>query len=232
MKNKFSVILVFLMTIPLISSAQTNDFGIWTTIEATKKFRRWDLGVEAELRTRENTSEVQRWSLEADIAFRVFKPLQTGISYKYISINDAEYNDFQPRQRYSFYVKAKKKVGDFTFSLKEQAQRTIKDERDRIKDDNTYDTYRINPEWIWRNRIQVAYNIPHFPVNPSFSVETFYQLNNPEGNTFDALRFTLSWKYKLSKHHKLEIYGLFDHEINVSDPVNTWVTGISYTFLF
>jgi hypothetical protein len=33
------------------------------------------------------------------------------------------------------------------------------------------------------NRFKIGYDIPKFPVKPAFSFETFYQLNNPDGNT-------------------------------------------------
>lgn len=85
---------------------------------------------------------------------------------------------------------------------------------------------------MWRNKLKVKYDISHFPVTPSFSVETFFQLNNPDGNQFNKLRYTLSFGYKINKHNQVECYGLINNKINVSDPYKSYVLGIGYTYSF
>jgi hypothetical protein len=229
---KLIYITIILLLAGTIAKSQTSDFGIWTSAEVTKKLKKWDLSVEGILRTRDNASELKRWGIKGDVSFKVLKPLKIGINYQYITFNDIKYNDYQPRQRMSAYLTGKLKLSNFSFSLREQAQRTIKDESDRIKASGKYDNYKINPEYLWRNKLQVAYNIPHFPVTPSISFETFYQLNNPDGNQFCDLRYTLSFEYKITKHHTVELYGLIDKEINVNDPVQSNVLGVGYSFSF
>ena len=146
--------------------------------------------------------------------------------------NDIEYSDVQPRQRYAIYTQGKQKFGNFKIYIREQFQRTIKDERDRIKFNGQHDTYSINPEWEWRNRIKLLYNIPNCPFNPSAYFESYYYLNDPDGNSFSKLRFDLSLNYKLSKHHRFELYGLIDKEVNEINPVTTWIIGLEYTYVF
>ena len=212
--------------------SQTNDFGIWTSVGAEKQLGKWYLGANTELRTFNNTSEVQRWSIQFDAEYKVIKSVNTGVSYKYMYFNDLKYTDYQPRIRYTFFIEAKYKVGDFKIFLREKLQRTIKDESDRLKENGKYDNYKINPEWTWRNRLKVNYNIPHFLGTPSFSIEPFFQLNNPEGNSFNNIRYTLSFDFKLSKQHEFKAYGLIDNEMNVDSPVRTFVLGFGYTFSF
>jgi len=213
-------------------SAQTSDFGAWTSLGVAKKQGKWNLEATGELRLREDISRFDRVSIQLAASYRFFKQLRAGLGYEFIYYNDSEYNDYQPRQRYMLFIQGKQKIRHFSFSLREKVQRTIKDESDRLKENGNYDNYKINPEWIWRNRITLTYNIPRFPLNPAFSFESFYQLNNPDGNRFEKLRYILSINYKPGKHHEFEFYGLMDHKINVENPYKRYILGLGYVFSF
>jgi hypothetical protein len=230
MKMKASLFLFLLLLTSANLWAQTEDFGVWTTIGAEKKLGKWNIGTEAELRTNSNAGQVSRWSLRLETSYNIIKPLKVGGSYQYIDFYDSKYADFQPRHRFFLYLQGKQKLGNFIFTLRERVQVTTKDESDRIKASGNIDTYKINPEWNWRNRLKAEYNIPHFPVSPSFSIESFYQLNNPDGNSFNNMRYALGFKYKPMKRHEFELYGLFDKEMNVNNPVKKYVVGIGYVY--
>jgi hypothetical protein len=230
MKIKYLSLLVLLF--PLSVLAQINDYGVWTTIGADKDVGKWNFATEAELRTNDNSTEVNRWSMKLEASYSILKQLKVGAGYEFIYFHDLKYWDFQPRNRFYFNVQGKYKFANFIFTLRERAQVTAKDESDRIKSNGKIDTYRVNPAWVWRNRLKLAYNIPHFPVTPSFSFETFYSLNDPDGNDFNDLRYTLAFTYNLTKHHELELYGLIDREINVNNRVQTYVLGLSYHYSF
>jgi hypothetical protein len=124
------------------------------------------------------------------------------------------------------------KWNNFSFSLREKLQVTFKDESDRIKSNGTIDTYKMDPEWTWRNRMLMSYNISHCALTPSFSVETFYELNNPDGNTFDNVRYTLSLDYKINKRNSINIYGLINSKLNSDDVNGKYILGVGYTHSF
>ncbi len=228
---KTAVIFFFLVDI-LPVSAQNNDFGIWLSAGTSMKPGKWDLDVTGALRLKEYVSQIDRWSIQLDASYHIIKRLKAGLGYEFICYNDSEYDDFQPRQRYSLFLQGKQKFGHIAFSIREKVQRTIKDESDRIKENGNYDNYKINPEWIWRNCLKITYNIPQFPVNPSFAFESFYQLNNPEGNRFEKLRYTISLNYKPAKHHEIELYGLLDQKINIDNSYIRYILGAGYVFSF
>jgi hypothetical protein len=232
MKLNIRASLFVFLLIPLILTAQTADFGIWSSIGIDKSLRKWDLGAQTELRTNDNSGQINRLSFSLAASYNLIKPLKIGTGYEYIYFHDVKFSDYQPRQRYIVYAQGEQKLGNFKFTLREKIQRTIKDESDRIIETGKYDNYKINPEYIWRNRLNVAYNIPQFPVTPSLSFETFYQLNNPDGNAFNQFRTMLSFKYKLTKQNEFKIYGLIDKEINVVDAAKIYVVGFEYTFSF
>jgi hypothetical protein len=232
MRNKpYSFLFFFLFISPSLW-AQTGNWGSRTSIGAEKELGKWDFDANVEFRTKYNFEQTDRWCFQLNTAYSIIKPIKIGAGYEFIYFYDLKYSDYQPRQRYLLFLEGKQSIGKFKFSIREQFQRTIKDERDRIKDNGKYDHYNINPEWYWRNRIKVAYNIPKCPITPSFSFEAFFQLNNSDGNQFDKLRYTLSVDYKLHKRHKFQVYGLIDQKINVETPVNRYIIGLGYTYSF
>lgn len=227
------IILLFIFQAFLISvEAQTKNFNFWTSIEIEKKIGKWDISSNTELRLNNGFSQMTRCSFQIGAAYNIIKPLKIGAGYEFIYFHDFEYLDYQPRQRYFAYLQAKQKFGNFTFYIRERFQRTIKDESDRINENGNYDTYKINPEWAWRNRFKIAYDFLKIPISPSLSFESFYQLNNPDGNHFNKLRYTLSLSYNLTKHHKFEVYGLIDQKINVKVPSKIFISGFEYSFSF
>ena len=109
---------------------------------------------------------------------------------------------------------------------------TIKDESNRIKEDGTTDTYKMNPEWSWRNRLTLSYNIPNSKVTPSLSAESFYQLNNPDGNSFDNMRYQLSFDYKINKRNHVELFGVINSELESEDATGKYILGAAYKYSF
>lgn len=215
-----------------VARAQSSDFGVWAAIETEKKLsKKWSINGELDFRTMNGLSTVRRWTIKPGVEYNAFKFLKAGAAYQFIYFYDAQYSDFQPRHRFITYVQGKQKWSSFTFTLRERVQVTTKDESDRIKVSGKIDTYKMNPEWTWRNRLAVSYNIPNSRFEPGFSFESFYQLNNPDGNNFDGLRYILSTEYKLNKKNSIEIYGVFDKDSNLDlDATDRWVLGFNYKF--
>lgn len=222
--------LLLLVCIPL--SSQNDDFGIWSSVEITKKLKKIELNGELEFRMRDNLQNIARLSGKVGAEYRIIKPLKIGAAYQYIHFYDVEYSDYQPRNRFIAYLQGRQKWGDFTFSLRERIQVTTKDESDRIKSSGKIDTYKMNPDWVWRNRLKIAYDIPKSKITPAVSAESFYQLNNPDGNVFEGMRYTLSGTYKINKKQSVELFGLYDKEMNVNNPENRYVVGAAYTYSF
>ncbi|MBN1158120.1 MAG: DUF2490 domain-containing protein [Bacteroidales bacterium] len=230
--NRLCVSAVLLLLVSFGLPAQEKDFGFWTSIAAEKQIKKWELGTEVELRTKNNGRQVDRWSFEAEASYTLIEQLKAGAGYKFIYFHDLKYLDFQPRNRFFLFLQGKLEYGDFTFWLREFIQLTTKDESDRIKESGKTDTYRMNPETTWRNRLKVAYDIPKFPLNPCLSFESFYQLNNPEGSMFEQLRLKLSFDYRLNEQHEFEFFGLIDKEMNEDNNVQAIVAGLGYKFVF
>lgn len=232
MEQKTVIVLLLLLLILAPLRSQTDDFGVWSSLEATKKLKNFELNGELEFRMRDNLQQVARLSGKVGVEYRIIKPLKVGVAYQYIHFYDVEYSDYQPRNRFITYLQGRQKWGNFTFSLRERIQITTKDESDRIKSSGKIDTYKMNPDWVWRNRLKIAYDIPKSRITPAVSVESFYQLNNPDGNVFEGMRYTLSGTYKINKKQSVELFGLYDKEMNINNPENRYVAGAAYTYSF
>lgn len=224
----------------LTAMAADNDNGLWTSVEASKSFSK-KLKLEGELETRlsDNVSRVSRLSLQVGATYRLHQYVSVGAAYGLMSVYDAKYFDYQPRHRVSVTATGRYKLGRVSFSLRERIQLTTKDESDRIytktqtgKESKwgTIDTYSINPAWIWRNRLKLDYDIPQSPFTPFVSVETHYQLNNPNGNTFEGIRLMAGTEYKLGKQHSVSASLLFDREF--ADNANRQVLALGYAYKF
>lgn len=222
------ILLLFTVT----AQAQNPDWGIWTAAEMEKKLGRWRLNGEMELRTNDNAAVIDRWSVKVGGDYALMKNMKLGAAYEFLHFHDVEYTDYQPRHRLITYAQGKQKWGNFVFSLRERFQVTTKDDSDRIKKNGKTDTYKINPAWSWRNRLKVAYEIPRSRFTPAASVETFYQLNNPEGNRFDGVRTTLSVACRLDGRKTIELSGIYHKEVNLQKPQDKLVASIGYIYSF
>lgn len=223
----FIFLMSFLAWSPMLMS-QNESYGTWTSMGVEKEYKKWDFGAETELRTIYYTRLIERWSLGVNADYSLFKQLKVGVGYQFMNKLDQKYLNYSIRNRFNLGATGKLKLADFSFTLRERIQMTQKDDSKRIQDDGTIDTYSVNPEWSWRNRLAMAYNIPHFKVTPSFSVESFYQLNNPDGNTFDNMRYVLSFDYKINKHNNIEIYGVINSNLESDDATGKYILGVSY----
>lgn len=231
--GKKSVLSAIGLLLALSTMAQTNDFGVWASVDATKDIsKKWRVTGELENRTRDNSSQVGRWGAQVGTEYKIWKLVSVGLAYQFQYYHDMKYSDFQSRSRFIGFLQGKYKWNNFSLGLRERFQVTTKDESDRIKSSGKTDTYRINPEWVWRNRLKLDYDIPSSKFTPSFSFESFYQLNNPDGNQFDGLRYTLSLGYNINKQHSIDLSGIYDREINTDEPANRQVLGIGYSFKF
>lgn len=212
--------------------AQDDSYGIWTSITAEKKIKKWELSSTAELRAINLYSDIKRWSIDADASYSLLKHIDLGFNYKYMYFHDFKYDDFQSRSRFSAYTQGDFKINRFKFSIRELVQTTIKDISDRIKADGSLDTYKMNPEWYWRNRIKIAYNFRHSRFTPGLSAETYFPLNNQDGNKFDEIRYKVSLNYRLSKKQSIEMFGLMGRQLNTTSPNCKYAGGVNYSISF
>jgi len=142
--------LLFLLMAMITSSvsAQSDDFGLWTTIGVTKKIdKKWDIDFEVENRLQDNLGALDRWTAAIGGSYKPTKWLKFDVGYKFIYYNTlaetkakvTKYADdeeteienikirtsdpyWNTRHRFSVSATLKKKFGYFEVSLREQWQ--------------------------------------------------------------------------------------------------------------
>lgn len=269
MKKYFQLLLALLAFAPLSAQVSDEPGGIWTAISAEKDLsKKLTLGSELELRTLDFTSDIERFSIGLSLDYAITKQLKAGIGYDYLNVHDSYdwgispvtgidsvRTWMQPRHRFYGQLAWKKKIGDFSISFRERAQVTYKDDKNRLKQDKEFpgdpllnDTNfaRVNPDFTWKNRVKIDYNIPNSKFTPAFSVETYMLLNDPDLKPFfSKIRYTLAVEYKINKKNAVELFGMLnaergEMEVVVPGPnyyiIGNWsnspVIGVSYHHKF
>jgi hypothetical protein len=230
--SKFIAFSILILSLPFVGIAQDDNFHTWTSVGIKKSINNLELSSEAEIRKAGFYEKTLRSSLEIAAYYDISKVIEVGPAYTLIQFYDSKYNDYQIRHRFDFAVTGKLKINRFTLRLREQIEYTKKDESDRIRDNGSIDTYRINPELLWRNRLKISYNVKGIPLTPSLAAESFYQLNNPDGNIFEKFRYTMSLSYKVAKHHEFQLFNLINQDRTEPDSQTEYVLGLGYTFDF
>lgn len=234
-KTIFFIILLLLITSVTATVQAQKEFGTWTNISVDKKLdKKWTIVAETELRTIYNVQLISRWSLGVEAEYKIIKPLELNFGYEFMNTLDEKYKNYQFRNRFKTDLTGKKKWRDFSFSLSEGLQFTTKNDSKRIQSDGIIDTYKINPALMWKNNFEVEYNIPKCKITPEFDFKTYYSLNNPDGNAFDKIRYTLSFQYKLNKHNNISLFGVYNEELgsDEADYSGKYNLGVKYTHHF
>jgi hypothetical protein len=240
MRNKVLIVSFLLSTVVAISQ-ESEPGGIWTAISADKDItKKWSVGGELEFRTKGFTTDRDRFAAQIGTDYQLMKNFKVGVSYNWLNVDDdykfssdsIRTDYFQNRHRLNTQAVWRFKTGNLTLQFRERFQATFKDDSDRINAKNEINNNRINPEFVWRNRIKMTYSRKKMPWSPYFSFETYYLLNEPEQvrffssdltsftertHFFSKLRYSLGVDYKINKRHSVGVNGLFSHERGASE---------------
>ncbi len=214
-------------------NAQSKYGGIWTNIALEKKiFKKWELGLEQELRTDDFLQHLDRWSISGNIEHKIIAPLRVGLNYTLMNVFDKKYEVYQFRNRLQPYLTVKLSWNNFKLSIKEGTQFTKKNDSKRIKKNGKIDQYKINPAWVWKSNLKLEYKIDKIKTAPGYEFESYYELNNPEGNQFKKYRHTFFLKHKINKRNTIKIFHLTDTRYfkrkDTKYTSSQYIIGISY----
>lgn len=239
-------ILFLLILMPLMASAQSDDFGIWTSVGAEKKVnKKFAVDVEAEYRTRDNSGTSDRWSFGVGARYKLTSWLRASAGYTLLY----DHNDkttykasgkvnkeavfWGTRHRFNVTLTALQKFGDLKLSLRERWQYTYRPEKTIQRydvDDEEWEskTYRGKGRNVLRSRLQADYNIPKSHLTPYVSAELF------NAWSVQKTRYTVGLEWDINKHNGLEAYYRYQNVRNDDDDnePNRHILGIGYTFKF
>ena len=212
-------------------TAQT-EAGLWTELGAEKKIsKKFSIGLEADLRTRNNLKTMDRWSLGLAAEYKPIKYLKLGAGYSLLNNNfredisyntDGSYNNWRPsywgiRHRFNASVTGTYKFSNnLRISLRERWQYTYRPEKTVCRWD--FD----NSQWEdkvrdgkgknqLRSRLQVEYDKKGALLTPYTNVELYNSW------AIEKIRYTVGTDFNISKQHTFNVFYRFQNMKNV-DP--------------
>ena len=228
------------------ANAQSDDFGLDFSLEAEKKLsKKWSLGLEAEVRTRDNTKTMDRWSGGLSAEYKITKWLKASAGYNFLYDNNEKINYLDNgkiknethywgvRHRFNVSLTASQKFGNFKFSLRERWQYTYRPEKtadrwDAVDEEWHSHTYSGKGKNVLRSRFQVEYDKKGLALTPYANVEFF------NAWSLQKTRFNVGVDWKLSKQHAVGAfyrYQVVRDDDDDNEP-NIHMLGLSYKFKF
>lgn len=215
--------MISIVTVHAFSQA-INDAGLWLSLNIEKKLsKRLELSLTEEYRIKENCTQHNLFYTDVGIAFKPVGFMKLSLSYRSVQKYLLD-ETFSFRHRLTWDILLKKKWGHWVPSFRQRIQTQVKD---------VYSSETGNvPEWFARERLELKYDTDK-PLQPYAAVEWRYQLKDP-GNmdlngTWNRVRYTLGFDYKLNEKNALSLYYLIQRGFNVPEPQHLYITGLSYT---
>ena len=232
----------------LTAGAQSDDFGMWYEIGAEKKLnKKWSVGVEGELRTRNNTRTLDRWSGGISAEYKIIKGLKASAGYTFLSDNNKEEltmksdglrpNKWMPsywgaRHRLNVSLTGSVDWGRLNVSLRERWQYTYRPAVDGKKydfDEEAWKSVKGKGKNVLRSRLQLSYDFPNWKFDPYANVEMFNA-----GHGIDKMRYQVGVDYKYRKQHVFSLTYRYQTVNDDADDneVNSHLIGFGYKFKF
>lgn len=238
--------LALLTSIPLM--AQTES-GLIVTAEAEKKIgKRLTLGLEAEMRTRNNLRTMDRWAFGVGAGYKLNKWLRADAGYDLLNSHfreDYNYkssgavNTWRPsywgvKHRVHASLTGSYRFNDIKLSLRERWQYTYRPEKtvqrwdydDEAWEDKVRTALSKNQ---LRSRLQVEYAPKNALLTPYANVELYHSWG------IEKIRYTVGTDIQLGKQHSLGVFYRYQDMKNVDaddyDP-NMHYFGVGYKFKF
>ena len=244
-------ILCLLMGVTAMTAmAQSDDFGIWTSVEVQKKIdKKWSVGAEAEMRTRDDAGTIDRWSGGFDVDYKIMKGLKLSAGYSYLYDNNLrqtfhsdgtlnkEAKYWGSRHRFQVSLTGERGFGNFGVSLRERWQYTYRPEQSVSErydyDDEDWDgeakTWRGKGKNVLRSRLQVEYKLKALGLTPYASAEMY------NAWSVQKMRYTLGADWKITKQHVVGLYYRYQnvrHDDDFDNEPNRHILGLGYKFKF
>lgn len=204
MMIKRSLLIILLVTVCTSGFPQKDDFGIWYDVSTEiKPIKKFELDLEACLRTFDNASLIEEVFVEGGISYKVNKYLNAGAAYRFTQ-NIEDDDSYHPRHKWFVDLKGTVPAGDFSFILRVRFQKRYKtyfeDEDDKI------------PVSHFRGKFTIFYDIPSFHLNPYLGYELFTPVFNEPKRRIDKNRFFIGAEYNITKKHTVEAEYIFQRD--------------------
>lgn len=222
MINKSLFIALLLTIVPAFVQAQLNDAGYLASIGVSKSIgQELNLQLNQEFRGNNRFATFDRSLTGITIGYK--HPaffLKTALGYDLIYQNSSA--GFQFRHRISGSLSADHAISRFSIEVRSRMQATWH---------NTHTaSYNYNPRFVWRNKLEVSYDIFGSPLKPYLSGELLTPLNGKNGFYLNGYRLVAGAKYRYSKRETINAFLRFDQEVQQANSQNILYVGIGWNY--
>lgn len=259
MRKSFFYTLAFVV-LPLASWAQGDDFGTILSVEADKKInKKFSVGLEAEMRTRDDVKTVDRWSGGIQASYKVFSWLKASAGYTLLYDNNERISYYDEddgkvkkgivmvgdpkkcaqywgvRHRFNVSLTGSYKMGGLELSLRERWQYTFRPEYTVSQRWSFYDEDYDDEEHTYRGK---GKNLLRSKLEGEYKISNFPVTPYASVELFNAwelekVRYTVGGDYKINKKNTVGLFYRYQHVHNDSDnEPNRHVIGLSYKVKF
>ena len=220
----FKIIIVLLAGFVCDNSvlSQTKDFQYWSDVKLEAEIlKNISVEIEEEIRLTENISKIEDYFTDVGISYNFWDNFTIAGYYRFVRRNERD-GRISNIHRYYFDLKYEKKIKRYELSIRTRYQ-------SRYKNINS-DDFGFKPQNHNRNKLGLAYDIYRSPLKPQVWFEVYYQLNNPEGNVIDKIRFAPEVGYRINNHIRINLYYLIEKEYNVNNPQINYILGTGFLY--
>jgi len=197
----------------LICLSQETDVQLWLTAgirkDLGKKFR---LYYEQGYRGDEFMAHIKTLTFEAGGFYKPWKFIWVGGYYRHYD----NFKDYRNNNLTGILL-LREELDRFDLKLKSRYIYEFADEQEA--------------EHFLRERLSVGYDIPNFKINPFVASELTFHFQ-PEKTETEQIRLYIGGDYQIAKHHSIDFYYRYSHDMNVKNPYNVHTIGVDYAFEF
>ncbi len=252
------ILLTLAAIVPLLACAQTDDIGLRVGVGAEKSLsRHWSVDVEGELRMDDNISKVDRFSIGADVTYKLNRNFKASAGYEFIDAyksSEIKYIDDDPsngeRYQYSSYWSPRHrvhvdlvgslKVGRVKLSLRERWQYTYRPSQDvdRLNIDQT-DTSGDNQYGVvtQKEKRSKGENVLRSRLMAEYDIAQspftpYVSVEAYNAWSLQRVKYTAGTEYKFDRRNAMKVYYLFQDKTHRSSDdgivQDQHVFGLSY----
>ena len=205
-----SFLLLFICTLSAYS--QQNDFQSWSSIKISKKiYKRTNFSVKEGIRFRENSSLISKNFTDVKISHRIKKTdFEVSVGYRFSN----DFNlDFTSESKHRYYV---------DWSLRFKDKRFKISLRDRVQ----YQGNSSGFSTLFRQKLDVSYNVRKTPFEPFLQFEFFINMNEE----FEKLRYTIGFSQPIFKDLNADLFYRIQQTLNTDNPENMFIIGTKLSY--
>ncbi len=208
----FSFLMLLSPAIKTIHAEElTYDDELWTEYEITSSIsKRFDFKIGQQVRFDEGITKFKSSLTDIGFRYKLSKYFRFTSLYRLKRFPDKTQHGFH----LNFYSKISYKKFEFAHRLRYQKKYGSKRDQDYV-----------------RNRLTFKYRISK-RFRPFTASEIYYRTFYDRGDRFSKSRFYLGGEYKFDKRRAIRIYYLLQREMNMKNPVQANILGISYAVDF